>query len=200
MQATNARDRWSGAAPLGLVLVAVGFAAVAMRVTDLDPFKAIAQIGWPLFVVLPGLALLAGGLLVYPPRGLGFVIAGSIVTSVGLLLWYQDMTGHWTSWAYAWTLIGPGAAGLALVAYGTIFRMRDELLAGLRLIGVAAVLFVAGFWFFETLFATGRAPFVVGEWWPAVAIVIGVALVLAGALQQRPRPTRLLGDDHTGGN
>jgi hypothetical protein len=195
MHAYQARGRWPGSALLGLLLVAVGVGAVALRTIDVNPFDAIADAGWPLFVIIPGLALLAVGLLAYPPRGLGFVIAGTIVSAVGLLLWYQDTTGHWTSWTYAWALIGPGAAGLALIAYGTIFRMRNEVLAGLRLVGVSAILFTAGYWFFETLFSTGRVPFAVGDWWPALIIVAGATLLLVGALQQRPQPIRPLGHE-----
>ena len=53
---------------------------------------------------------------------MGFAIAGSIVTTVGSVLLYQQTTGHWESWAYAWALVGPGAAGLGMLVYGLLFR------------------------------------------------------------------------------
>ena len=34
-----------------------------------------------------------------------------VVTTVGLVLLYQNTTGRWESWAYAWALVGPAASG-----------------------------------------------------------------------------------------
>jgi hypothetical protein len=184
MQATFSHFRSSRAAALGLVLIALGILAVALRELRLDVFGAIAEAGWPLFVIIPGLALLGVAIVVGPPSRLGFAIAGSIVTSVGALLWYQDLTGHWESWAYAWALIGPGAAGVALAVYGGIHRSRDTFAQGVRLAGIAAVIFGAGFWFFETLFETGRTPVDVGAWSPAILIIVGLAVLASGALQR----------------
>ena len=33
-------------------------------------------------------------------------------------IWYQHDTGRWAAWAYAWTLIVPGAVGLWLFVLG----------------------------------------------------------------------------------
>ena len=35
----------------------------------------------------------------------GLAIPGSIITTVGLILLYQNSFNHWQSWAYAWALI-----------------------------------------------------------------------------------------------
>ena len=59
------------------------------------------------------------------PRGLGFAIAGTIVTTIGFLLLYQDSTGHWESWAYAWALLTL-AAGLGTLIYGLAIGRRVD--------------------------------------------------------------------------
>jgi hypothetical protein len=41
-------------------------------------------------------------------------IPGSVMVALGLIFFYNTLTGDWASWAYAWTLI-PGGVGLGLV-------------------------------------------------------------------------------------
>ena len=145
-----ARDRRGTAAVAGIVLILLGAGVLALREWGIDPIERIADAGWPLFVVLPGLALLAMALVPAPPRGVGFAIAGCIVTSIGLVLWWQEQTDRYETWAYAWALIGPGAAGLGMLVYGALTRTSDLVRLGLRLLAIAGVLFLGGAWFFET--------------------------------------------------
>ncbi len=167
-------------AVIGTLLVVAGIGWLGARDLRLDPFASIADAGWPFFVILPGVILMLSSLILQPPRGVGFAIAGSIVTTVGLVLLYQDQTAHWESWAYAWVLVGPGAAGLGMLVYGLIFGQRDLVSTGIRLATIAAALFVAGYWFFETVFATGSAPVDLGAWWPVAIIVAGLAVLTVG--------------------
>src|SRR5687767_10645766 len=105
MQASPSREHAGRPALLGLLLIATGFVAILLRQLDVDLIGRVADAGWPLFVIIPGLALLGAAVLAVPPHGRGFAIAGAIVTSVGALLWYQDAANHFESWAYAWTLL-----------------------------------------------------------------------------------------------
>jgi hypothetical protein len=178
-----ARDRRGTAAVAGIVLILLGAGVLVLREWGIDPIERIAEAGWPLFIILPGLALLAIAFIPAPPRGVGFAIAGSIVTSIGLLLWWQDEADRYETWAYAWVLIGPGAAGLGMLVYGVFTRTADLVRQGLRMLVVAGVLFLAGAWFFETVFETGRVPFDLDTelWWPLGLMAIG-GLVVVGAL------------------
>jgi hypothetical protein len=74
-----------------------------------------------------------------------------------------------------------------MVVYGLIFAQRDLLAAGARLVAIAAAIFVAGYWYFETIFDTGRAPFELGQWWPVVVVAVGVLALVAGFLGRRSR-------------
>jgi hypothetical protein len=184
MQARNSVERWGGLTVLGTILVLVGVGWFVLREFRIDPFAEIADAGWPFFVIIPGVALLLASLVRTPPHGVGLAIAGSIVTTVGAVLFYQQATGHWESWAYAWTLVGPGAAGLGMLVYGLIFGLRDLLAPGARLIAIAAAIFVAGYWYFETVFATGRSPIELGAWWPVVVVGAGLLVMVAGLLNR----------------
>jgi hypothetical protein len=172
--------RGNGLAVAGALLVVAGVGSLVARDLRLDPFAPITDAGWPFFVIIPGVILMLSSLIPKPPGGVGFGIAGSIVTTVGLVLLYQEQTAHWESWAYAWALVGPGAAGLGMLVYGLVFDQRDLVSAGLRLATIAAAIFIAGYWFFETVFATGRAPVDLGAWWPVVVIVAGLAALTIG--------------------
>lgn len=187
MQARTSAERWGGLMVLGTGLVMVGIGWFILRELAIDPFKAVTDAGWPYFVIIPGVALFLVSLVRTPPRGTGFAIAGSIVTTVGCVLLYQETTGHWASWAYAWALVGPGAAGLGMLVYGLIFSQRDLLAPGVRLVAIAAAIFAVGYWYFETIFTTGQAPVAIGEWWPLVVIGIGLIALTGGFLGRGSR-------------
>src|SRR5690349_14204450 len=128
---------------LGGLLVLVGLAALVLQQADVRFGDFIGEVGWPLFVIAPGIVLLVAAFITPRPSGIGFAISGSIVTTVGLILLYQNTTGAWESWAYVWTLI-PGAAGVALVVYGSVIGSAQLVNRGTRMAIIAAVLFVAG--------------------------------------------------------
>jgi hypothetical protein len=167
-------------AVLGLLLITVGIFALVLRELDVNPFEAIGEWGWPLFVIVPGVVLLGVALIPAPPRGVGFAIAGAIVTTVGGLLLYQWRTGHWESWAYVWALI-PAAAGVALVLYGLLSRERGMISIGSWLAGIGALIFTAGAWFFEGLFAGDTRPDV-ADWWPLALVALGIVIALRALL------------------
>jgi hypothetical protein len=172
----------------GLLLVVIGAVVLAGRAVGTDVVDRIAEAGWPFFVILPGVALLAASVIPARPRGQGLAIAGGIVTTIGTMLLVMDQTGRFDAWAYAWALI-PGGAGVGSLLYGLFARVRELVVNGLGLIVISGVLFAIGAWFFETTFATGRAPLDVGTWWPAILIGIGALLLVGGLVRGPARPT-----------
>jgi hypothetical protein len=164
---------------LGIVLVVLGLFFLVVRILEVD----LSRYGWPLYVIIPGLTLLAVG---YASLGSGALIPGGIVTTAGLVLAYQSATEDWASWAYAWALVAPGGVGIGLFLQGLRNRDTGLIKQGRNLMFVAALIFMIGFVIFETIFNIsnydyglfGKAAL------PGLLIVIGIIL-LARSLQRR---------------
>jgi hypothetical protein len=167
---------------LGAILVVAGLLLFAGQLTGIG----IDDVGWPAIVIGIGVVLLVLGLFLN--REQGMVIGGTVVTTVGLVLFYQDQTGHWESWAYAWALVGPAASGLGLALWG----LRSGDASAVRngtwgLLGGLAI-FAVGYLFFEGVIGISGERLPLPEWvLPAAIIAIGVA-ILGRALLERNRP------------
>ena len=169
-----------GATALGVLLVVVGGLFLLAQQTGFD----LGDIRWPFWVIVPGVVLLAAGLLL--PWGSGMVIGGTVVTTVGLVLLYQDATDHWESWAYAWALVGPAASGLGTLLAGLRMGNGSMVRAGATGTMVGLGLFAVGYLFFEGILnISGRQLPLPGWVVPGVVIVLGLALVVRGIGQRR---------------
>ena len=126
-----------GGVVVGLVLIVIGGLFLAERQFGFQ----VGRFGWPLFVIVPGILLLAGSLAADVREGSGLAVAGGITTMVGLVLAVQNATGLWATWAYAWALVGPGGTGLGLTFYGLLRRQPDLVTSGVRSLGVGLALF-----------------------------------------------------------
>ena len=107
---------------------------------------------------------------------------------VGLVLAYQNSTGNWASWAYAWALVAPGGVGLGLFLQGLRERNAGLIKQGRSLMFIAALIFMVGFVFFESILnisGINDEP-VVKAALPALFIVIGI-LLLAQSIRRSRR-------------
>lgn len=161
-----------GSLALGLLLVVVGLAFLAVRQWGLD----LAGTGWPLFVIVPGLVLFAAAFLVGGRPGTGFAVAGAVTVVTGVILAVQNATGLWATWAYAWALVAPGGVGLGLLVYGTLIRQRDLALGGGWSVLVALAIFLVGAFFFESVLGLS------GNRIQGLDTLLAGALVLLGML------------------
>jgi hypothetical protein len=137
--------RWLGwETALGGLLLLLGIVVGLGQALELD----LGRVGWPFFVIVPGVALLGVGLAASGRLGEVLATVGGLVTMAGLVLLVQNATDRFDTWAYAWTLVvlvGPGI-GRWLVG---VVRGRGDLAvsggwliaAGLVAFGVLAVLF-----------------------------------------------------------
>jgi dipeptide/tripeptide permease len=167
---------------LGAVLIGGGLLLLAGQVLDFD----IAALGWPTIVIGVGVVLLVIGLFVSAEQGM--VVGGTVVTTVGLVLLYQDQTGRWESWAYAWALVGPAASGLGLLLWGLRSDDRSETRNGAWAFLGGLGLFAIGFLFFEGIIGISGERLPIAEWvLPALVIGIGV-VVLGRGLISRGEP------------
>src|SRR5262245_30209752 len=140
----------------GIILVVLGLAFLVARVFRIE----LGVDAWPIWIVGPGLALLIAGLVVGGPGGLGLVIPGSIITTVGAILWVQDATGLWSTWAYAWALVAPTSVGAGMFLFGITHGDRELTANGLRTLLVGLALFFGFALFFEGVIGLsgGRIP------------------------------------------
>lgn len=104
---------------------------------------------WPLFVVVPGLVF---GYFAYTgdKKVSGLAVPASVITGTGLILFYQNLTGHWESWAYAWTLY-PLFVGIALNFMANRTGDKGQYQASQILTRIGAVGFILGAVFFELM-------------------------------------------------
>jgi len=157
---------------LGGLLVLVGAIFLLGQVVQID----VGHYGWPFFVIAPGVAILFLALTARGALGEGLAILGSIVTVTGLILLYQNATDHFESWAYAWTLIFPGAVGAGMVLYGLVASRPGNVRAGTRLVGIGVVLFLLGVAFFEGIIGIGGY-----EFGRSAGVAVGALIIAIGA-------------------
>lgn len=160
----------------GTLLILLGLFFLAYQVMPGLFHIPQVEMGWPLIVVTVGVGLLLFGLLVGAP---GMAIPACIVGGIGLLLYWQNLTGDWESWAYAWTLI-PGFVGVGIIVAGLFGegRLRDALSGGLWLILISLVMFA--------IFASFLGGFdLLGPYWPALLVLLGLILLVRSFFRRR---------------
>jgi len=148
----GAPPAWSGTAPwpdrseprtaglvAGIILIVVGALFLALRLGNIE----LGPDAWPLWLIVPGLAMLAGSRFIPSRGGLGLAVPGTMLAIVGLILWVQSAYDVYASWAYAWALVAPTGPGLAMLAYGAVHRDGDLARDGLRATITGLALFVA---------------------------------------------------------
>jgi len=131
---------------------------------------------WPLIIIGAGVMFFVG-MLAGGKSLAGLAVPGSIITINGLMLLFQNFTGHWASWSYGWT-ITLASVGLGIFIMGAYEGVEHRRRAGLKVMKIAAILFVIFGAFFEGLFSpfgltTSRYAF------PVLMILLGIYLVVS---------------------
>jgi hypothetical protein len=165
---------------IGAILVVVGALLLAAQLIDVD----WGDFGWPFYVIAPGVVLVAIGL---SQRSLsGLTIGGSVVSMVGLLLLYQNLTDHWESWAYAWALVAPGGSGIGMLLHGARAGDGQMARAGFWQVVTGTAIFIAGFIFFEQIIGISGQRLDLPEWvLPGALIGLGVLVLARGLIGRR---------------
>jgi len=165
---------------LGVALLLIGGLLFVGQLLNIG----LEDIGWPAIVIGIGVIILVLGLFVN--REQGMVIGGTVVTTVGLVLLYQNTTGRWETWAYAWALVGPAASGLGMVLWGIRTANPVEIRNGTWALLTGLAIFVVGFLFFEGVIGLSGEPLGLPEWLlPVVVIAIGVVILARGIFDRR---------------
>lgn len=130
---------------------------------------------WPLIIIAVGALFLTAAVATRTPP---LAIPGSIIGGIGCLLFLQNITGYWESWAFAWTFI-PGFVGVGIALNGLLSgKVNEGLRSGGVLIAISFALFV--------VFATFLGPFAfLSRLWPLLLIFAGLALLARMLLMRR---------------
>ena len=140
---------------------------------------------WPFFVIGVGVlffvGMFAGGRSVS-----GLAIPGSIITTIGLMLFYQNLTNHWESWSYGWTVILM-SVGLGIFIMGFWGQNESQRAAGLRVLRLGLIMFVIFGAFFELIFTSGMSFGLRSIIFPVGLILLGLYLIL---MRSGPLPGR----------
>lgn len=130
---------------------------------------------WPFFVIGPGVALFLLALAFDDDTGQALASVSGLVTMVGLILFFQNVTGVWASWSYAWALVAPTSIGLGLFAYGWLKHKAELRQKGWDVAKVGLGIFIVAAIFFELII--GVSGFGLGRFgWPLLLIGLGVFL------------------------
>ena len=135
------------------------------------------EYAWPLWVIGVGVTFFLLAVIIRVPD---LAVPAAIISGIGGILYYQNQSGDFASWAYAWTLI-PGFVGIGVFLSSFMAgRFTHGLKEMLRLLVISAVLFgVFG------SFLGG--PAYLGEYWPLLLIVLGLWILGRGLLNPRDK-------------
>lgn len=168
MNRGNVWGLWAGIALIGLgVLFFLG------QFLQVDIMRFL----WPVFILAVGAAFFIGMASGGQSAG-ALAVPGSVIFTVGLILFFQNLFNLWSTWAYAWALIIAGA-GVGLVFFGRHSDLPDLRRAG----RVVAVIGLGLFFVFGLLFELGasllgmRSPG--GALWAVLLILAGVYILLS---------------------
>jgi hypothetical protein len=159
---------------MGIVLILTGVVYLAIelvpRLRDLD----VARYGWPLFIIVPGLALIgvAGAL----PDASGLCVPGAVVVMAGLILFWQNVFDLFATTTYTWALVVPGGVGLGLWLQGMVDGSQPLRVTGARTLGTGFVTFLLCALLFESLHVSGAV-------FPGlIRLLLGVVIIAVGVV------------------
>ena len=157
----------------GSLFILTGLVFAIARFVGFDFLSA----AWPFYVIAPSALLFVYGLTMRNGVGETLSIMGMMGATTGALLFFQNLSDHWESWAYAWALVTPTAVGIAQIFYG-VFHGRTKLIrTGIRLAGIGLGLFMLGAFFFE--FIIGFSGVQLGSLGVALLLILlGLGIIL----------------------
>jgi hypothetical protein len=172
---TMINKRNSGTLVAGGILIALGLLSLFGQLFRGYTFWTYL---WPFIIIGIGgmffIGMFAGGKSVA-----GLAIPGSIISCIGLMMFFQNLASHWESWAYGWTII-LFSVGLGIFIMGLYTGDVQRRQSGMRVMRTGAILFIIFGGFFEGLiFSAFRGNGIQPYIFPALLILLGVYLVLA---------------------
>lgn len=151
----------------GVLLIGLG--AYLLLIQFYPDLRIFESLSWPLIIVGVGALMLVLGMIGGEP---GMAVPACIVGGIGLILYYQNETGDWGSWAYMWALI-PGFAGVGGLLAGLLGdKPRKSIREGITLVIISGIMFVIA----SSIFG---GPISLGDWWPVLLILLGFWILIS---------------------
>jgi hypothetical protein len=152
----------------GGILIAFGLLSLASQV-----FRSLDWGFLWTFIVIGIGALFFAAMFAGGKQTAGFAVPASIIGGVGLILLFQNITGHWESMSYFWALIIV-FVGAGIYIMGMYSGDANHKQSGLRVMKIGFILFVIFGTFFEMIFSSFS-----NIVFPMLLIALGAYLVLA---------------------
>lgn len=186
METTNKRS----ALVFGALLITIGALLLAGQLFDFVNWGSL----WPLINVAIGLLFFLGMFLGGKSTG-PLAIPGAIFIAVGLILFFQNLTGAWETWSYVWGLI-VAAVGIGLYIYGVWSNQPGSKEAGWALTRTGLTLFLVFGFIFELVFSafniTNRPATL---FFPLGLILVGLLLFVLRVFRMATASNKLNHDD-----
>ncbi len=122
---------------LGIILILLGAWFLAAKMYPQLAIWEDLNLSWPFIVIGVGILLYFLGLLGGEPD---MMVPATVVTGIGGILYYQDRTGDWGSWSYAWALI-PGFVGVGTILAALLKGNWRQVKDGLSLVIISMIMF-----------------------------------------------------------
>lgn len=166
----QSKPRNSGSLVGGAILIIFGLMALMTQI-----FRGFDFWGtfWPFIIIGVG-ALFFVGMFAAGRSASGLAIPATIITVIGLMLFVQNLTNHWESWAYGWAVIVM-AVGAGIYIMGVYGRSAEQRRGGAVVMRIGLILFVIFGAFFEMLFKSSTLAQYV---FPIGLIALGLYLVI----------------------
>ncbi len=137
----------------------------------------VLELTWPVYILGLGFVFLVAAVL---SRVGALAIPGCIISGIGGILYYQNQTGNWETWAYVWTLI-PGFVGIGMVLSSLLTPGSRLDHSGWFLVGISAL----GFIIFSGITVLDTNLF---KFWPVLLILAGLSIALRTLKGRDKRP------------
>jgi hypothetical protein len=157
---------------LGVLLIAAGLFFLLAQIFNIDTSGLL----WPWIIVFFGGAFFIGMLLGGKQAG-PLAVPGSIIITIGLILFIQNTFDLWLSWAYSWGLI-VCSVGIGMVIYGRWSDIADLRTKGWEVARVGLILFLVFGAIFNLIFGILGVTESDNMFWPVVLMALGVFLLI----------------------
>jgi hypothetical protein len=168
-------DRTKPSIVIGTLLIVFGVLVFLGEI-----FKSTIFQLWPLFIIAGGLMFFIAMFVAGKSTGY-LAIPGSIISMIGLILFYQALTNRWETWSYAWALI-PLSVGIGMWIFGKYSKLPELCSSGRHMINVGLILFVVFGVFFELLIGISGASRNNELLWPLALVALGIYLMFSRLL------------------